>query len=200
MNPDQQIIINLLKEKQITGTFVEVGTWKGAFAADLLKKINPVKLYCVDPYKYFSDFSYKDCMNLKLQVESERIFQNTKSILEKISPNTFEIVRATSMEAVRRFQDNSLDFVYIDANHEYNFVLEDILEWYKKVKPGGILAGDDVISTNITDYNINNNILKEFDKSKRTWGYFGVYPAVKKAEEILEVSFTIQGTQFYLIK
>ncbi len=49
------------------------------------------------------------------------------------------------MDAVKDFEDNSLDFVYIDANHEYDYVKQDITEWTKKVKPGGIVAGHDYI-------------------------------------------------------
>lgn len=47
------------------------------------------------------------------------------------------------MEALKQFKDNSLDFVYIDGNHDYQFVLDDITGWTKKVKMGGAVAGHD---------------------------------------------------------
>jgi len=47
------------------------------------------------------------------------------------------------MEAVEDFEDESLDFVYIDANHEFRYIAEDLCEWTKKVKKGGIVSGDD---------------------------------------------------------
>ena len=45
------------------------------------------------------------------------------------------------MDALADFEDKSLDFVYIDANHEYSYVFEDITKWYKKIKKGGIISG-----------------------------------------------------------
>lgn len=47
------------------------------------------------------------------------------------------------MEAVEDFEDGSLDFVYIDANHEFRYIAEDLYEWTKKVRKGGIVAGHD---------------------------------------------------------
>lgn len=55
------------------------------------------------------------------------------------------------MEAVQKFDNNSLDFVYIDADHSYETTLEDITEWTKKVKPGGIVSGDDYTTRNQSD-------------------------------------------------
>lgn len=47
------------------------------------------------------------------------------------------------MEAVKDFDDESVDFVYIDGNHEFKYVAEDICEWSKKVKKGGVISGHD---------------------------------------------------------
>ena len=47
------------------------------------------------------------------------------------------------MDAVKDFPDRSLDFVYIDANHDVRHVIEDIEEWSKKIKKGGIISGHD---------------------------------------------------------
>lgn len=52
------------------------------------------------------------------------------------------------MEAVKDFTDNSLDFVYIDGNHQLQYVIEDITQWSKKLKVGGIISGHDYIYTN----------------------------------------------------
>jgi len=195
---DKTHILELLREKKYTGTFVEVGTWTGDFAEALLKTTQCQTLVCVDPYKFFDDFSYQDSMNLKLHSDAEKRFETAKARLESVGQTRVKMARALSMDAVQTFQDESLDFVYIDGNHEYKYALEDILAWYPKLKPGGLLAGDDIWSTRLEDYEQNNMLIKfgtgEF------WGVFGVYPAVLEAERILGIHCTIKGTQFYYVK
>jgi hypothetical protein len=91
------------------------------------------------------------------------------------------MVRASSEIASNMFQDESLDFVYIDANHAYDFVKQDIELWYPKVKKGGYLWGHDYID--LDWYNDPN--FAENGKDKHIWsnnqvyhGVFGVNPAV----------------------
>ncbi len=52
------------------------------------------------------------------------------------------------MEAVEDFADGSLDFVYIDGNHQFKYVADDICEWSRKVRRGGVISGHDYIFTN----------------------------------------------------
>lgn len=127
-------LINIFKDLNfIKGA--EIGTDKGLYAEMLLKSIPNLKLYCIDPWKAYED--YKD---LTRQNIFDINFRITQKRLEKYNA---DIIRKTSMEAAGDFGDNSIDFVYIDGNHEYEYVLEDIKKWTKKVKPGGIVSGDD---------------------------------------------------------
>jgi hypothetical protein len=59
--------------------------------------------------------------------------------------------RKLSEEAVGAFPNDSLDFVYIDANHEFNAVLQDIRGWFPKVRPGGVLAGHDFLDGDLPE-------------------------------------------------
>jgi hypothetical protein len=199
MSGDKAYILDLVKAKQYTGTFVEVGTWTGDFSEALLKSTQCQRLVCVDPYKFFSDFSYRDAMNLKLHAGAEKRFEAARQRLEKAGNHRVQMLRKLSMDAIHEFQDASLDFVYIDGNHEYKYALEDILAWYSKLKSGGMIAGDDVWSTRLEDYQQNNMLIK-FGSDESAWGVFGVYPAVLEAERVLGVKFSIQGTQFYYVK
>ena len=58
-------------------------------------------------------------------------------------PEFYIPIKMTSIEASKTFEDNSLDFVFLDASHEYEDVKEDILHWLPKIKSGGIFAGHD---------------------------------------------------------
>jgi len=71
-------------------------------------------------------------------------YENTK---RRLAPFKARIIRGKSMDVVRNIPYESLDFVYIDANHEFDFVMSDIIEWSKRVKKGGLVAGHDYIKT-----------------------------------------------------
>ena len=54
-----------------------------------------------------------------------------------------KIIRKTSAEAVKDFEDRSLDFVYIDADHTFGHVAMDLMLWAPKVRKYGIISGHD---------------------------------------------------------
>jgi len=113
----------------------EIGIEQGLYS-EILCKGNPgVKLYCVDAWLAYP--GYRDHVS---QERLETFFENTK---ERLSPYNVEYIRKYSMDAVKDIPDESLDFVYIDANHELPWVIDDIYHWDKKVKPGGIISGHD---------------------------------------------------------
>jgi len=110
----------------------EVGVADGIHALDLCQTILNIELLCVDPYeKYHWKHSIED---------HERCYKEAQ---EKMSLYNATFLRLMSMEAINKVQDNSLDFVYIDGNHEFDFVMQDLIEWSKKVKKGGIVSGHD---------------------------------------------------------
>jgi hypothetical protein len=112
----------------------EVGVQKGIFSEELCKA--GLKLYAIDPWKNYADYwggeSFQDVLDKQLA--------RCRAVL---APYDCTIIRKTSMEALADFEDGSLDFVYIDANHEFKYVTEDIFEWSKKVRVGGVIAGHD---------------------------------------------------------
>jgi len=179
--------------------FVEIGTWEGDFAIRLLENTNCKKLYCVDPYKHFDDDVYPDAINSHSQEKLDEIYQSTKRRLEKYGDRV-EFIRLCSADAVNLFDDESIDFVYIDGNHEYKYVEEDIRLWYSKVKKDGFLCGDDVWSLDLLEHDIDNNILKVWtrypDGSPACWGKYGTYPACLKNEKLYNIKFTFEDTQF----
>ena len=113
---------------------VEIGVYKGQFSEKFCQA--GLTLYAIDPWKIYKGFS-----NPRGQERLDFQYEHTKQVLAPY-PNC-KIIRKTSMEAVEDFDDESLDFVYIDANHEFRYIAEDLYEWTKKVRKGGIVSGDD---------------------------------------------------------
>lgn len=119
--------------KLFTGTGVEVGTEQGEFAEVICQTAD--KLYCVDKWQAYR--GYRDhTRNGKLQTFYE-------TTVARLAPYNVELLRMSSEQAVHRFEDESLDFVYIDANHALEYAFWDIISWTRKVRPGGIVAGHD---------------------------------------------------------
>lgn len=114
----------------------EIGVCTGRFSLSLLNNIPGLKLYGIDPWKSYSEY----VENPVNQDRMEALYQRTK---RRTAGYNCELIRKTSMDAVKDFKDNSLDFVFIDGNHSFKYVIEDIYEWSKKVRPGGIVAGHD---------------------------------------------------------
>lgn len=112
----------------------EIGVHKGAFTEKFCKA--GLKMYAIDPWREHKNLFYE-----RGQKRLDFLYEYTKRTLVPY-PNA-TIIRKTSMEAVEDFADNSLDFVYIDANHEFRYIAEDLVEWTKKVKKGGIVSGHD---------------------------------------------------------
>lgn len=117
---------------------VEIGVSKGRYSRALCEKIPDLKLYCIDPWK-----SYDEYVEIHDEAGQKILDEFLEITKERLAPYNFEIVRKTSMEAVKDFEDNSLDFCFIDGNHTFEYVVNDIAEWSKKVKVGGIISGHD---------------------------------------------------------
>ena len=127
----------LLKDKKnLVGA--EIGVFKGGHALEMLKLLDIKTLSLVDAYGTYTS----------IVRGGEKTWDNSPE--EKIAKETLrdykdkiEWVKFWSNKAGIFFQDESLDFVYIDGNHDYEFVLEDIELWTPKVKQGGIIGGHD---------------------------------------------------------
>ena len=118
---------------------VEIGVDRGKFSKYILKTLKPgAKLYCVDPWEVYDEY-YERKGDRGKDALSWR-YEETKI---RLAPYNAEIIRKQSMDAVKDFMDNSLDFVFIDGNHTFEYCIKDIMEWSKKVKVGGMVCGHD---------------------------------------------------------
>jgi len=116
----------------------EIGVADGRYSKFLCSKIKGLKLFCIDPWKAYGD--YVEQHDEAGQVILTTNFEEAK---KRLAPFNCEFIRKYSMDAVKDFKDESLDFVFIDGNHSFHYVINDIAEWSKKVRSGGIVAGHD---------------------------------------------------------
>lgn len=147
--------------------FVEVGVWKGKSASYMCVEIansnKNIEFYCVDNWKG----SIEHLGNPELPKLYEIFTKNMEPVKDHYTP-----VKMNSLEAVNLFPNESLDFVFIDASHEYEDVKEDIKAWLPKVKIGGILAGHDYHHQPIKDALKFNNLTIEERLNDDCWIHY----------------------------
>lgn len=171
---NRQGLLQLVGNKFPNGKGAEIGTFKGEFSKEIMK-VYEGTLYMIDVWRPLGD-EYLDSSNHALHSTAySEAMENIKGHEDKAI-----MVRASSEVAAEMFADKSLDFVYIDANHAYDFVKQDIALWYPKVKKGGYVMGHDYLKIDwYNDPNFAPNGKDKFIYSEGFYhGVFGVNPAV----------------------
>ena len=143
----------IAKQLPINGIFVEVGVWKGKsfayFVVELLNTGKKANLYAVDTWEGSEEHSKEECI-----VNNTLFAEFTKNIMPVC--DNIKALKMTSVEASLKFDNNSIDCVFIDASHDYQNVINDINAWYPKVKHGGIISGHDydwpIVYRAVNDY------------------------------------------------
>jgi len=158
----------------------EVGVSFGYFSKHILENTNMV-LYSIDPWE----------KNIELG-NPEQAYESTQQILKQFGEKSI-IIKGYSPEVCDKFQDNSVDFVYIDGLHTYEAVKADLDGWYSKVKTNGIIAGHDYsikdwigVVMAVSDFVSKNNLElfltgtaegindgnQEFDGNQPSWWFY----------------------------
>jgi predicted O-methyltransferase YrrM len=141
--------------------FIEVGVWKGRsacyMAVEIINSEKQIKFDCVDTFEWIEQ---KD-------ISKEKFSNLYETYLKNIEPvsHIINTVKKLSLEAVHDYADNSIDFIFIDAAHDYKSVKADIDAWLPKIKPGGIIAGHDLHAEGVKQAVIesfnNNYVIKD---------------------------------------
>jgi hypothetical protein len=161
----------------------EIGVAAGEYSKVIMEN-NPQleKMYGVDPYLPYKD--YKDYVRTST---FQTLLDEAKSRLDQYP--AYEFIREMSVEASKDFEDGSLDFVYIDANHQEKYAYEDIAAWAPKVKAGGVVAGHDYArlkakngedSTNWAVIPAVHRYVKENGYQLYIWGLEAKLPGLKR--------------------
>lgn len=125
----------------------EVGVEKGKNAQTMFEIIPNLKLFGVDPYKQHPQASY--AYHAALRHWNPQYLHNCKQqCLKRMRGRNFTLLQGFGEDMVKKIKDNSLDFVYIDADHSYDFIMQDIILWGRKVRKGGIVSGHDYFYDN----------------------------------------------------
>lgn len=127
--PSIRFMKDYFKDKEVVGA--EIGIYTGGNAKSILQTLNIKKLYLVDAYK-----SYEGYVGKRFE-EAERKAINNVSFWK----NKVKFIKKMSADAINEIP--KLDFIYIDGNHTYEYIKQDLENYFGKIKQGGIMAGHD---------------------------------------------------------
>ncbi len=151
---------------------VEVGVWKGHSISYLAEQNPSSKIYAVDLFN--ETYRYK---NKKLKMQVPYLYEIYNTNLKRFNVRDKIIdIKGFSWDCASNFNNNSIDFVYIDADHRYESVKKDLNAWFMKIKSGGIFAGHDYepykgqnhpgVKQAVDEFAVKNNLeLKTFNGS-----------------------------------
>lgn len=111
----------------------EVGVFTGGFSSFILSTIATSTLYSIDPWTG---------EGMSHEYDGDCLYSEASAQLAEFGDRSI-MIREYSDAASIMFDDASLDFVYIDANHRYEYIRADIDLWLPKVRGGGVLSGHD---------------------------------------------------------
>ena len=139
------------------GVGVEIGVAQGDYSATILESAQPAELHLVDPWSHLEDGS--DLLGASAMLadvdgaaggefgappENREGDEQFAAITARFQGDRrVRLHRQYSYKAAPGFADGCFDFVYLDGNHQYEFVLRDLQDFAAKLKPGGLLFGHD---------------------------------------------------------
>ena len=176
---DYQDIYKMMVQKYPDGShFLEVGAWKGMsacfMAVEIINSQKNIKFDCVDTWEYIN--TQKDIR----PHQYENLYETFKKNIEPVKDYINE-VRLLSHKASELYEDNTLDFVYIDGAHDYDSVKLDLQSWFPKLKNGGTIAG-----TSFSHYPVKKAVDEFFGKDKiKMIGHS--WSLVKSGEEVINI-------------
>lgn len=152
MRPVMVFIRKVFGDSPLVGA--EIGVAAGDHAQEILEGLNIKKLYLIDIWEPY----------LQNGEKVDSLAHYHKTVIDRFSHcENVEILKKHSAVATLIVPDN-LDFVYIDASHDYENIKKDIACWYLKVRIGGILAGHDYFGE-------WSGIVKAVDEFVNTFNY-----------------------------
>lgn len=138
---------DLLRSLPKGGVCAEIGTWRGDFAAEILRIKQPDRIYLVDPWRFMGRFPGRWYGGAEARSQSD-MDEIAAAVERRFAEDSRVLVRRmTSGEFFEAHQAERFDWVYIDGDHSEEAVYADLSAAWPLVRPGGILSGDDYFWT-----------------------------------------------------
>ena len=153
-------LINLMLGDDAVGA--EVGVFRGITTCTLVQNCPGIKkLYAIDSWVPYTDYIKEPYNSIPSLVFDKKDIEFVKlTALHNIeysgASERVQVIEMESNEAAKLFDDNFLDFIFLDAHLTIEQLHQDLVVWCSKVRPGGIIAVHDTnikeVHTAVLDY------------------------------------------------
>jgi len=165
----QKFYSKIVENANDNSHFVEIGVWNGSSTAymgvEIYNSGKKIKFDAIDCFETGNDYTINDNYNYNKVKEN---------LIELINYNVVNLIKNYSIDASNNYENESIDFCFLDGDSSYDGVKVDILNWLPKIKKGGILAGHDYDPYHEGVYKAVNDTLGEKNILKED-GYCFVY-------------------------
>lgn len=143
VSPSRQALASLCNEMSAR-TFAELGVWKGALAALLLKECPTIEEYwMIDPWRHLG--TWNKPYNVA-QAQFDAVYDEAMAATA-FAAGRRRVLRGTTGEVIDQIPDESLDVAYVDGDHTLRGVAIDLISIWPKIRAGGLLLGDDLATS-----------------------------------------------------
>ena len=141
MDPLAPILSELSSQRPLS--VIEIGTRYGESLKFIALKFRVSHYIAIDAFESYASYHGDPFDEVLNNTDGDQIFLRTQSLGRRLLGRRFQLIRQYSRDAVQSVQDESADFVFIDGNHTFPFVTDDLEKYWPKVQPGGFLCGHD---------------------------------------------------------
>jgi len=141
--PVRECLGNVLKHKGLHGNGIEIGVYEGQFSEVIVRYFGLNRVYLLDGWRKYENYNDKaDASEREISLRYELVKEKMKKYGDRV-----HIIKLDSEKAVNIFEDEYFDFIYLDANHSYEAVKNDLESWFPKLSPGGVFGCHDYCNT-----------------------------------------------------
>jgi len=134
--------------KSKNGIVVEIGVYGGASILSVIDVCvnNNITIYGIDPWEKTNIVNGTNISESEKEILTRKMVDartNLELVIKKLKYSNIKLIQDTSESASSQFKNKTVDLVYIDGDHSYESVTKDLTIWCEKLKPNGIIWGDD---------------------------------------------------------
>lgn len=151
---DRQALVKELIQPGWVGA--EIGVYRAGFSRQIYDLCQPAKLFCIDAWEHYKEYEIDSLCHTN---QDDNWQASKNEMADAIQAGRCEVIRGRSMDVVKNWK-TQLDFFFLDSIHTYEFVRDDLAEWSKHVKPGGVILCHDFTETSAGAIAMNFGVVR----------------------------------------